>query len=614
MTFIASGSEIFDSSTVALANGESYTTARGDTNGYTSVQISVICDQTFTVSSKSYSSPTGGTIVETFSQQIEKNIEGGTKARYSAEFYPRARYYEFTITNNSGSDMTITNISYRLNKNAGSQTQVPLESTLRDGTIATITKSLAVGQQPDGDYVNSTADGQAFVTTTPLAAGESVSSDWLDTDGFNTIEVTVATDSTSANRGILLEFSNDVQAGTPVVHATKFFEYSPSDVSRGFRELRVPTTLDGLRVTYTNGDDTQSNFFFDITLRKAPQNGQFNDGNVLVSADFEVEVALGNISNFLENTKFGRNPEVDTGTFPEDIWSGGGTYTGFNATANQNLSVVSTSAADVGALRASGTCTTGGTTTLTDTSATFITSSVAVGNILLNDTQGIHGIITSVDSETQVTVFKMKDGSTGLYRNKIGDSYRIASVSGTGAAVVEVTRILNSNFERQTKAYFILNGTTAVTRTVSAYRASRSKVLLAGSGRQNAGDITSFQATTTANIFTHMPAGFNQSLVMADTVAQGEVFLIRRIDASLARANGAAGSAIISLRIRPFGQVFESARVYDITNSSRAQEQLVGGIVISSGTDVKMRVDFVSDNNTSLEGEIGYLVVDTAAA
>lgn len=48
--------------------------------------------------------------------------------------------------------------------------------------------------------------------------------------------------------------------------------------------------------------------------------------------------------------KFGRNIDVDTGTVPEDVWNGGGVYTGFPTGAPEEFEVFSSSASDTGVL------------------------------------------------------------------------------------------------------------------------------------------------------------------------------------------------------------------------------------------------------------------------
>lgn len=61
----------------------------------------------------------------------------------------------------------------------------------------------------------------------------------------------------------------------------------------------------------------------------------------------ETDLALGLVSTRRIVNKFGRNVDVDTATSPEDIWDGGGLYTGFpESGAAETLSVFSSSASD----------------------------------------------------------------------------------------------------------------------------------------------------------------------------------------------------------------------------------------------------------------------------
>ena len=62
--------------------------------------------------------------------------------------------------------------------------------------------------------------------------------------------------------------------------------------------------------------------------------------------DYSLEIAKGNISGHRALTKFGRNPTVGTSGF-NTIWNGGGSYTGFNATGAEIVSIVSSSINDV---------------------------------------------------------------------------------------------------------------------------------------------------------------------------------------------------------------------------------------------------------------------------
>ncbi len=67
-----------------------------------------------------------------------------------------------------------------------------------------------------------------------------------------------------------------------------------------------------------------------------------------LTADAELNIARGLIAGVSIVNKFGYNPDIDTGTIPEDVWELGGVYTGF-ATAAETLQVFSASALDAAA-------------------------------------------------------------------------------------------------------------------------------------------------------------------------------------------------------------------------------------------------------------------------
>ena len=69
----------------------------------------------------------------------------------------------------------------------------------------------------------------------------------------------------------------------------------------------------------------------------------------LVGVDVDLERALGNIAGQQVFEKYGRNPDVDTGTLPESVWNGGGVYTGFPTGAAETMELLSSDAADAAA-------------------------------------------------------------------------------------------------------------------------------------------------------------------------------------------------------------------------------------------------------------------------
>ncbi len=179
----------------------------------------------------------------------------------------------------------------------------------------------------------------------------------------------------------------------------------------------------------------------------------------IFTRDFYVEVQRGKVPRHSIINKFGFNSDIDTGSVSEDIWNGGGLYTGFNATAAETLEVFGGSA-DVGTVISSGTVDGGDELTLNDTSADFIADGVSATvpyDLLVNDTQGVHSIITA-RTGTSLTLNHLTHTSDieTVYSMEAGDEYRVVTSAGTGAAVVALPKLLNTDYERRFE-YVVLN-------------------------------------------------------------------------------------------------------------------------------------------------------------
>lgn len=223
-----------------------------------------------------------------------------------------------------------------------------LGTAIESTTEALTVRSVPSGLQPDGDYVDARSSGMAFSTSTPLAGDATYTSAWVDSDGWSTIELYVASDVPGATDGIHIDFTSDTSAGTPTVDATLDYTFNSNDVREGYEVIRVPTVLDGFRVRYTNGSSAQSSFKIVATLRTDMNNFRYNKARALIVADFGTEVALDLVSNYGYILKFGRNPDIDAG--PEDVWGYGGTYTGFpNAFTPETVDISSSDTNDTSA-------------------------------------------------------------------------------------------------------------------------------------------------------------------------------------------------------------------------------------------------------------------------
>lgn len=472
-----------------------------------------------------------------------------------------------------------------------------------------------------------------------LADGEEIDSGWLDMAGVDKYQFTGSSSSTGMTVDTLSRATEgqDALVTSSAYNEGTFFLFNAICRQRFMRfkwrnTTGATVTNVSLEIKGTHGSSdklsvfplsSEPTIFSQAALVQAVLKGENNIGafssvrvnefGVLSAADFLFDVARNLYEGVSEGEKFGRNPEVDVNTPNRDVWHGGrsgavGLYSGFNATASENIEVFSDSNNDSGSLVSSGTATGGSANTIVDSSATFVTDGVAVGDLVINDTGAYHGKVSEVTSETTLTVFDWDDTTdTDGFIPTSGDSYRVATASSTGAAVTRWDKILDSDYVEQTPVYIIMNGTTGVIGTTNAMRCSRGRVVLAGSLETSADIITCRQETTTANVFATMPTETNATSIACDTVPAGITRIAYGLQCRCTRVNGASGSAVVRFMVRKLGGLFTSRINIDIGTDSPYEHPPGDFIILKEKTDFKWNVASVSDNNTFVSAKIPYV-------
>ncbi len=251
-------------------------------------------------------------------------------------------------------------------------------------------------------------------------------------------------------------------------------------------------------------------------------------GNSITSNCIGLAVSMGKMPGYRTVDKFGENPDIDTGTDPEDIWEGGGVYQ-YDATGTAPIvSLASDSVAD--------------------------TMDIMV--------QGL-----DIDGE-------------------------------------EVTQTLT------------LTGTTRVALTTPLWRVYR----MANEGVEGEDiDGTVFCYTGTGSVPSIgdpevraiIDDGNNQTLMALYTIPKGEVGFLFRGEIGMSRGQ-VAGYARCAYYSRRFGKVFRIKKRVDLANSGTSQYQDARSFpdVIPSLTDIKIRAEQVSANNTGVYATFDILLVD----
>ncbi len=321
--------------------------------------------------------------------------------------------------------------------------------------------------------------------------------------------------------------------------------------------------------------------------------------------DFFFEVAKGTFAGTSFINKFGENPDIDTGAF-EDIWDAGGTYV--PPTQARLHDIVSTSVSDAGTLLSSGTATGGSTTTLVDTGATFISDGVAVGDVVINDTNVEAGTITTVTSETTLTMAgRIRNPNDGTDGDAIesGDAYRVITNASTGASYFHILG-LDASFLSQ-EEFVILNGTSNVATANTWIRQHRARTF--GPATIGAVGTVSCTAQTDGTVSCQVLDGNNQTLMAIFTVPADKFGRIHRWWGTLSKKQ----TVVSTLKLRAgtldaIGFILQT-RSIDNTGDSSFNHDFKTPIPAPGGVDIWIEAD-TNANDTGISAGFDVIMED----
>lgn len=362
-------------------------------------------------------------------------------------------------------------------------------------------------------------------STAPLSGGETFTGEWVDVARFEATTIAIKTDQDGT---LYADFSPD---GTNTDSTLTY------QISASVNEVhRLTVTRRYMRVRYTNGSQAQTylrlqTMIGEYAALSSPLNStiqQDADATVVRTITEEITIAQGLLVGVSNVNIFGFNPDIDTGA-AEDIWGGGGTYTGFPDGSAEAVEVFSSDA---------------------------------------NDT-----------------------------------------AAGSGARTIRLTG-LDANWAAQT-ADVTLNGVTPVQASGTWRRVHKCEVRTSGPSNLtfNAGALTVRHAVTTANVFSVMPAGRNQSGVCGYTVPAGYRAFVRSFQVFLDRSTSATASGAIYLR--RFGMSPQLIDSFSLSNTAQINESIYGGIEVPEKSDVTVRISSVSANNTPVYAHVDLVQIKT---
>lgn len=285
------------------------------TEGYSQIVLEIESDQAGSFTAEWYSDAGGTQLTRTFT--IPYIVANGDIFTSAPIFAP---YVKFTYTNGAV-NQTELHLGVKFETKSINGQVLGINSFIAPNMVANLGRNVAVSQQPSGTFKNAPHNGVAFSTNTPLTSGTIYESNWIDTDGYNSIELFIQADVHSAENGIKIEYTDSIVGDT--VRETHNYTYGEPELERGYLELLISPKMVGFRVCYVNGDTNQTSFILQSDIKVNGNSNSYDDGGALIVGDAKTEIALNNVPNYSIATKFGTVKLLDLSDAETTVWSMG---------------------------------------------------------------------------------------------------------------------------------------------------------------------------------------------------------------------------------------------------------------------------------------------------
>jgi hypothetical protein len=187
----------------------------------------------------------------------------------------------------------------------------PLNQSLGADQDATVVRSVGIGEDPLGVYVNSKLDGVAFQTLDNLASGATFNSAVLDAQGYTQVQTHIVCDN-DGTLGFKFCSTSNCSGTTAGQDGVERYLSVPYVAANGFQLYSAPAFTPYLQYSFTNdGTGTTTQLFYETKLLTKSLSGQ------LLAMDSFISPAM--VANLGRNVIVGKDPD---GTFVNQKVSG----------------------------------------------------------------------------------------------------------------------------------------------------------------------------------------------------------------------------------------------------------------------------------------------------